>query len=77
LRLSEFSVVGGRTIRIRTVCIVRTAREKGTEIEAGLDTVFEEFLLLLARTEQFVQQAVGTVFEVQFLGGPYNSTDLA
>jgi hypothetical protein len=67
--------VGGRTVRIRTVC---TSSGKGTKIEAGLGTVFKTVLLLLGRTEQSVQQAVCTFFEVlQFLGGPYSSTDLA
>jgi hypothetical protein len=48
------------------------------KIEAGLGTIFEEFFLqLLGCTKQFVQQAVGMIFEVMhFLGGSYNSTDL-
>jgi hypothetical protein len=75
LRLSEFSVVGGRTVRMRTI---RTGKGKGTKMEARLGTVFKEFLLLSGRTEQSIQQVVVTIFEVlQFLGGSYNNTDLA
>jgi phosphoserine phosphatase len=39
--------------------------EKGTEIEAGWAQFSRLFLLLLGRTEQSVQQAVCTNFEVQ------------
>jgi hypothetical protein len=38
----------------------------------------EEFLLLLDHTEHSVHQVVGMVFEViEFMGGSYNSTNLA
>jgi hypothetical protein len=72
LRLSEFSIVGGHIIW------VRTTRGKGTEIEARLGTIFDEFFLLLGHTEHSVQWVVGMIFEVlQLLGGSYSSMDLA
>jgi hypothetical protein len=66
--LSYFSVVGGRTVRIRTV---RTTRERGHENRGSFGTVFEAVLRVLlavvgpyrtVRTTDCVHGFRGTVF---------------
>jgi hypothetical protein len=67
--LISFAVVGGRTVRIRTV---RTTRKEGTIFEAAcwhkIEVVWSVFLLQLGHTDQAVQQTVGTFFKALFSG---------
>jgi hypothetical protein len=70
-------VVGGRTVRIRTV---RTARKEGTNFEAGrhkIDAVLRVFLLQQGRTDQSYNRLWACFPRCCFLGGSYSSTDLA
>jgi hypothetical protein len=73
-----FVVVGGRTIRIRTV---RTTKERGHEFRGKGGTNFEVVLRVFLVVKRVVQirsySKLWACFpRCYFLGGSYNSTDL-